>query len=190
MTTVAEKGIPTAVAASVLNDKNKSNPVFLALVIVGLFIKFALAKVALSDDGSTGPASSVIWGYGLVSFSLIGLIIVNTSPGSSEWNEIKKLPWTIIMTIVLLIWMIGINIQYFKEINKKNVPDEYFMWSDYSTILLVCLIGISVYEYLLVVTGRKSVADGLFIYSALIFVFNLIAVTIQQVILNCFYVDG
>lgn len=181
---------PTGIAAIKLTDRNKVNPVFLSLVAVGIFIKFALAKVSLSDDGSTGPASSVIWGYGLVAFSLIGLIIVNTNPGSNEWSEIKKLPWTIIMTIVLLIWMIGINIQYFKEINKKNVPDEYFMWSDYSTILLVCLIGISVYEYLLFATGNKAAGGGLFVYSAIIFIFNLIAVTIQQVILNCFYVDG
>jgi len=180
-------------AANLLADQNKVNPVFLALAVVGLFIKIALSEVMLSTDGSTGPASSLIWGYGLVVFSLIGIIVVNVSPGSNEWSDIKELPWTIIMTVVLLIWLMGINIQYFKEINLRNVPDEYFMWSNYSSILLVALIGISIYQYLLYKTGDKKARDtasSLFIYAGIIFTFNLIAVTIQQVILNCFYVDG
>jgi len=180
----------TGLAAVILNDQNKTNPVFVALALVGLFIKATLSKITLSEDGSSGPASSVIWGYGLVVFSLIGLIIVNTNPGSNEWTELKKLPWTILLTIVLLVWVIGINIQYYKEINKKAVPDEYFMWSDYSTILLVVLIGISVYQYMLYILKKESAANELFIYSVIVFIFNLIAVTIQQVILNCFYVDG
>jgi hypothetical protein len=135
----------------------------------------------------------VIWGYGIVVFSLIGIIIVNVSPGSNEWSDIKDLPWTIVMTVVLLMWIISINIQYFKEINLKNVPDEYFMWSNYSTILLVALIGITIYQYLLYKSGNKEAkeaANGLFVYSGIVFLFNLISVTIQQVILNCFYVDG
>jgi hypothetical protein len=177
-------------AATILSDQNKVNPVFLALVIVGLFIKMSLSEVVLSTDGSTGPASSLIWGYGIVVFSLIGIIIVNVSPGSNEWSDIKDLPWTIIMTIVLLLWIIAINIQYFKEINLKNVPDEFFMWSNYSTILLVALIGISIYQYLLYKNGSMEAANSLFIYSGIVFLFNLISVTIQQVILNCFYVDG
>jgi len=177
-------------AATILADQNKVNPVFLALVVVGLFIKIALSEVVLSTDGSTGPASSLIWGYGLVVFSLIGIIIVNVSPGSNEWNDIKRLPWTILMTIALLVWLMGINVQYFKEINLRNVPDEYFMWSNYTTILLVVLIGISVYQYLLYKLNEEKAASALFIYSSIVFVFNLIAVTIQQIILNCFYVDG
>lgn len=177
-------------AANIQIDQSKANPVFIAIIIVGLFIKLALSNVSLSTDGTTGPASSLIWGYGLVIFSLMGLIIVNVSPGSNEWSDIKKLPWVLIMTIVLLIWVVGINIQYFKEINLKNVPDEYFMWSDYSTILLVALIGISIYQYILYTSGKKDKAGELFLYAALVFLFNLIAVTIQQIILNCFYVDG
>ena len=177
-------------ASNTLSDQNKVNPVFLALLIVGLFIKVALSEVMLSTDGSTGPASSLIWGYGLVIFSLMGIIIVNVNPGSNEWSDIKELPWSIILTIVLFAWLIGINIQYFKEINRRNVPDEYFMWSNYSTILMAVLIGISIYQYLLYKSGDKAKASGLFIYSGLVFAFNLVAVSIQQIILNCFYVDG
>jgi hypothetical protein len=184
---------PSVGVAALLNsDQTKVNPVLLSLMVVGLFVKVALSEVTLSTDGSTGPASSLIWGYGLVVFSLIGIIIVNVSPGSNEWTDIKELPWTIIATVVLLVWLMGINIQYFKEINLRNVPDEYFMWSNYSSILLIALIGITIYQYLLYKSGPagKEVAASLFVYSGIIFAFNLIAVSIQQVILNCFYVDG
>jgi hypothetical protein len=180
-------------ASKVLFDQNKVNPVFLALIAVGIFIKFALSNVNLSKDGSTGPASSLIWGYGLVIFSLIGIIIVNVNPGSNEWSDIKNLPWILIITISLMLWIMAINIQYFTQINLNSVPDEYFMWSNYSTILLVCLIGISIYQYALYTSSSleaKATASTLQMYSVIILLFNLIAVTIQQVILNCFYVDG
>lgn len=169
----------------IFSDKGKVNPVFTSLILVGLFIKFSLSNVVLSNDGSTGPASSLIWGYSLVIFSLIGIIVVNVEPGSNEWNDLKNLPWSLIMTIVLMIWIIGINIHYYKQINLKNVPDEYFMWSSYSTILLLCLIAISIYQY-----AQKDKGEGLVMYSNIIFIFNLIAVSIQQVVLSCFYVDG
>jgi hypothetical protein len=180
-------------ASTLLFDQNKVNPIFLALIVVGLFIKFALSDVNLSNDGTTGPASSLIWGYGLIVFSLIGLIIVNVNPGSDEWSDIKELPWILILTITLMLWVIAINIQFFTQINMKTVPDEFFMWSNYSTILLICLIGISIYQYALsrsASDNAKSFSHTLQIYSGLVFLFNLIAVTIQQVILNCFYVDG
>jgi hypothetical protein len=180
-------------ASTLLSDKGKVNPVFLALIAVGLFVKLALSDVNLSDDGTTGPASTLIWGYGLIVFSLIGIVIVNVNPGSNEWSDIKELPWILLMTIFLLVWIISINIIYFKPINLKSVPEEYFMWSTYSTILLVCLIGITIYQYALYnvnTTEAINYAKTLQMYSFLVFLFNLIAVTIQQVILNCFYVDG
>ena len=179
-------------ASVVLFDQNKVNPVFAALVAVGLFIKLALSDATVSQDGSTGPATSLIWGYGIVVFSLIGLIIVNVTPGSNEWSDVKKLPWVLIMTISLVLWMIAINIQYYTQINKKSVPDEYYRWSTYSTILLVCLIGISIYQYALSSGSEEArkFAATLQMYAIVIFVFNLIAVVIQQVVLGCFYVDG
>jgi hypothetical protein len=176
--------------SEIFADQSKINPVFFSLILVGLFIKLALSELVLSNDGSTGPASSLIWGYSLVIFSLIGIVVVNVDPGSNEWNDIKHLPWVMLMTIVLMVWVIGINIQYYTQINLKTVPDEFFTWSNYSTILLLCLIGISVYQYALTSSGKTDTAASLYIYSVLILIFNLIAVSIQQVILNCFYVDG
>lgn len=173
-------------------DRSKINPIFMALIAVGIFIKFALSEVTLSTDGSTGPATSLIWGYGIVVFSLIGIIIVNVEPGSDELTDLANLPWLIILTIALLVWIISINIQYYKQINEKNVPQEYILWSKYSTFLILCVIFVSVYQYNLYLSETKdhSVSESLLVYSGIAFIFNVIAVSIQQVILSCFYVDG
>lgn len=181
---------PSTLSVSKLaSDLGKVNPVFAALVLVGLFIKVGLSEVTTSNDGSTGPASSLIWGYSLIVFSLIGIVVVNSDPGQNEWSDIKNLPWILLLTIALILWIIVINIQYFKVINLKSVPDEYNMWSGYSTILLFCLIGISVYQYS-IHQSDAAASEKLYVYSMMIFIFNLIAVAILQVILNCFHVDG
>jgi len=176
--------------SKIFDDQSKVNPVFAALILVGLFIKLTLSELILSNDGTSGPASSLIWGYSLIIFAMLGIVVVNVDPGSNEWADIKNLPWTLLMTIVLIVWVIGINIKYYTQINLKTVPDEFFMWSNYSTLLLICLIGISVYQYALSSSGKKDIASNLYIYSMLVFIFNLIAVMIQQIILSCFYVDG
>ena len=113
-------------------DQGTVNPVFLALMAVGIFISFSLSETKLSSDGSTGPATALIWGYGIVVFSLLGFILVNADPGSDEWSDLKKLPWIILLTIGILVWTIVLNIQYYKQINDRDVPDEYLMGSKYS----------------------------------------------------------
>ncbi len=59
--------------AKIFDDQSKVNPVFAALILVGLFIKFSLSEVVLSNDGTSGPATSLIWGYSLVIFAMVGI---------------------------------------------------------------------------------------------------------------------
>jgi hypothetical protein len=173
-------------------DQNKVNPVFLALMMAGIFIAFALSETKLSTDGSTGPATALIWGYGIVVFSMLGFILVNADPGSDEWSDLIKLPWMIILTIGILVWTIVLNIKYYKQINDRNVPDEYIMWSKYSVYLILCVVGITCYQYSVYKseTDGHSGSESLLVYSIIAVIFNVIAVSIQQVILSCFYVDG
>ena len=173
--------------SKIFQSQSKLNPIFAALMLVGIFIKFALADATLSTDGTNGPATCLIWGYGIIVFSLIGLIIVNANPGSDEFSDLKKLPWLILFTIALLVWIISFNIQYYTQINKKNVPDEYITWSNYSTFLLLCLLGFCLYQY---VNVDNTSDPLLMVYSGIVLLFNVIAVSIQQIILSCFYVDG
>jgi hypothetical protein len=167
-------------------DAQKSTPIFVSLLVIGVFIKLTLSYGLNSTDGSTGEANALIWGYGITVFSLLGIIFVNIKKGSDDWNALQRLPWALLLTIVLLMWMIALNVKYFTAINKKAVPPEYFLWSYYSSILVICLIFFAVIQYLQKGTGNEQLAT----YTAIFAFFNVLLVGIQQIVLDCFYVDG
>jgi len=171
------------------NDAKIANPVFIALIFVGIFIKVTLS-MGTSEDGSLGPANSLIWGYSIVLFSLIGIILLNIDIGADTWNDMKKLPWAMLLTLIIIMWTISLNFKYFTPINKGSVPYQYYLWSGYSTILVIAMIVISIGQYMLKSGNNTEYSKQLSMYSIIIFVFNLITVCILQVILDCFSVDG
>ena len=67
----------------------------LFLAVSGVLVKIFLSG-QVSEDGSTGPASSAVWGYGLTTFSLFGLLIIVLGMTSQQtmrediWTTIKK----------------------------------------------------------------------------------------------------
>jgi hypothetical protein len=177
-------------------DNKTTNPIFMALIFVGLFIKIAFGNTFSTDDGSIGPANAVLWGYGIVAFSILGIVLINIDTTSNDWNSLKKLPWALVGTIIIIMWTISLNLKYYTTINKKNAPEQYYTWSNYSSILLVALVAVSVFQYILSsaddskVSQAKQYATQLAVYGYMLAFLNLITVTIMQVILDCFTVDG
>ncbi len=174
-------------------DRQIVNPIFISVILVGFIIKIGFGSNVSASDGSTGPASSSIWGYGIIIMGLIGIIYSNLNPGLNEWESIKNLPYSIILSIVLLSWLISLNTNYFKQINSLEVPDQYFMWSNYSTILLMFLLGISIVQFILYkIKSDESMSHikNLNVYSYVLLFFNFITIIIQQIILDSFTVDG
>jgi hypothetical protein len=177
-------------------DTKAANPVFMALIAVGLFVKIAMGNVFSTEDGSIGPANATLWGYGIVAFSIMGIVLINVDTTSNDWNSIKKLPWSLVGTIIILMWIISLNLKYYTTINKKNAPEQYYTWSNYSTILLIGLVVISVFQYILTSADSSKLSEGnkyatqLSVYAYMLAFLNLIGVTIMQVILDCFTVDG
>lgn len=177
-------------------DTKSANPVFFALIVVGLFIKIALGKIFSTDDGSIGPANAVLWGYGITAFSILGIILINVDTTSNDWNSLKKLPWALVGTIIILMWIISLNLKYYTTINKHSAPDQYYIWSTYSSILLIGLVFISVFQYVLSSTDSNKLSDAkmyatqLSVYSYMLAFLNLVGVMIMQIILDCFTVDN
>jgi hypothetical protein len=173
-------------------ESSPTNDIFFGLVVVG-FIIYGLGLSVSSDDGSMGSASGVLWGFMLVVFSLIGIIFINIDTGANEWRAIQSLPLPLVLTVILLIWVISLNIKYFTQINKRTVPDSYFTWSMYSSIVIACMVGISMFQYLLSKSKNTSTAinfKNVAVYSYLLIFLTFITVIIQQIILDCFTVDG
>ena len=173
-------------------DAKIANPVFLSLIVIGFFIKFAL-NMGSSEDGSMGPANSLIWGYSIILFSIIGIIILNIDIGNNTWNDVKNIPWSMILTLIIIMWIISLNFMYFTTINKGNVPYQYSMWSMYSSFLIIGMLFIAGLQYMASVSNNdafKKYSKNLSVISVILFIFNLISVCILQIILDCFTVDG
>lgn len=129
--------------------------------MIGLSVKIFFGSEK-SPNGDYGSASSTIWGFGLVSLSIVTLMFVSYSL-HAKFNEIKNKnknkndPIKIgiflmefmsqsvpsILTVIILLWVITLNITFYKRINQGNVANEYFSLTSGSSFLftfqVICL---------------------------------------------------
>ena len=195
----------------IIKDSTLASKIFTGLIAIGLFTKYYLGSMIKTIDGSNGPASSLIWGYTIVVFSFISMIFLNSVSGSNEdYNTLvgilKLFPIPIILLIILLLWEISIANKYKIKLNKKEAPELYYKFSSYSTIIMTFQIIITTLQYSMnmIIKQRNvgmmanssdssSVNDFLTKLSSanfiLIFI-NFILITIKQVILQNYTVDG
>ena len=85
-------------------DNNLVFSVFVGFVIIGLVIKMFFSTK--QPDGSSGPASALIWGYSMVCFSILGILFIATTLGSKGEKPLAKLlssgvPLLILMLLLL-----------------------------------------------------------------------------------------
>ena len=62
-----------------INDENIKETRFNLSIFSGfIFIGFVIISLfnSISEDGSSGPASSALWGYSIILFSLVGIVFV------------------------------------------------------------------------------------------------------------------
>ena len=156
-------------------NADKGQQLFFGIVFVGLLVKILM--------GFAAPATALIWGYFIIIFAIIGLVFLQVDPEKNTMDALKKLFQPLLLLIIILLWNISLTFRYFKVINKKTVPKQYFMWSGFATILITAIIIISILSYLV----KES---SLSVYSYVLLILNLIVTAIQQVILDSFTVDG
>jgi hypothetical protein len=158
-----------------LMDTDKGQQIFFGFIAVGLII-----KVGLSFGGA---ASALLWGYFIIIFSIIGLIFLRVDITKDNMTALKSLFEPLLLLIIVLLWNISLNLRFYEEINANTVPNQYYMWSWFSTILIISIISISILGYLQ--------EDALFtFYGYILLVFNLIVTAVQQIVLESFTVDG
>ena len=182
-------------------DNNLVFSVFVGFVITGLVIKMFFSTK--QPDGSSGPASALIWGYSMVCFSILGILFIATTVGGSKDKPLEKLlssgvPLLILM--LLLLWAISFNLKYYDKINKGFVAEEYYTWSDISTTIIIFqVLMVSIYiknVFLKKINGGnidgKSSKDSNKAMMAMYFLvlLNAICLGIQQVVLDNFTTDG
>lgn len=125
--------------------------------MIGMSIKIFFGADK-SPEGEYGAANSTIWGFGVVALSLITLLFVSYSI-QSKFNVVKNKTEAVkigkflsefishslpsLLTIIILLWVITLNVTFFKRINQGNVANEYFTLTTGSSFLftfqVICL---------------------------------------------------
>tara|TARA_B100000902_G_scaffold397149_1_gene460067 strand:- start:1033 stop:1710 length:678 start_codon:yes stop_codon:yes gene_type:complete len=154
--------------------------------------------------GNSGPALSVIWGYGITAVALFLMLFmsfylkkrdkileidgVNSDSNESLLSILLKfllndsLP--ILLVFSLLVYAIYQNSRYFIKINSNRVAPTYSTYEFYFTLLLVIQIGLIVkymYNLLSKIDGVSNTIDNK--QSALIKSLNYILSTVNFIFL-------
>jgi hypothetical protein len=165
---------------------------FIGLIVIGIIVKL-LGSLGVE---SLGQATASLWGYNIILFSLIGIMILKLD--TSEYmfmKQIKNIPIYLFVLSILIVWVIILNVKFYKVINKKQLPTEYFTWNDWSTYVLLSVIIVILFVfYVKQIKDSKILSESFesdistFLYFVLFI--NFIIVGIQNTILQNFTVEG
>ena len=182
------------------------------LALVGLIVQIFFAGQSTSD-GSTGPASSATWGYGLVAVSVACMMFVGFAlttkiqdrmkmpPGKFAWLLVKQ-STPMFMLLIAVGWIVGLNVTYWDHINKGQVPAEYKQFATVSSVM----IGLEIVLILKWLTDTTAVAssaagdtdsvklsargDQMRYISYLLSALNIVFAGMMTVVLKYFLTDG
>ena len=128
------------------HNNNLDFMTIVVLACMGIVIKLFFPE-RYSRLGNTGPATSTIWGYGLtataISIMLFMGIYVTKNIFETKGNFFEMLfsnVSPIFFTLIVIIYTIFLNFQYFKRINSNRVTREYHTYSLMSSVLSIMQI--------------------------------------------------
>lgn len=181
-----------------------------ALAIIGIIIKISFSE-SQSGDGSNGPATSTIWGYGLTSIALFILIFLTLYLDKKSEQKNEKIIGTfenyrieyfigdlintnilpIILTLFIIVYIIYLNYHYLERINQNYVTDNYKIYSFFSSLILLMQLGIIMkYVYSLLSNNDENKLNLMKNISYILFVINLLFTVILHITLAFFSTDG
>lgn len=136
-------------------------------IIISIFFRSNKDKIY----GSQGPASSIIWGYGITAVALFLLLfmsfylrkrdkdlknkVLEFGKNNSEDSESENLLFMlaklllndslpILLVFSILVYAIVLNYSYFIKINSGKIPNTYATYEFYFSLLLIIQIGLIV----------------------------------------------
>ena len=186
---------------------------FLIIAAVGVLI-LTCVSAPYTEDGSSGPANTGLWGYGFILIALFGLLIYsykqtlssykvsqsdaegNGSMASSRDFAIQALlhggaPGTILFVVLCIL---ALNAQYYIPINKGIVAPEYYTYNTLAIVIIMVQLGALYKLFLSKETKKKGdEPDGGDAASALIYLLSmagLVTAGIMGIVLKFFSTDG
>lgn len=188
-----------------LNDINTakeltlSHRLFAGLIFIGLFIKLLssfINKTTTTSPSLIGEATGTIWGYGIVLFSLLGLVILKLDNTQSPNKQFMNIPFSLYILAGIILWVIAMNSMHYRAINKKTIPPSYFTWSKWSSLFILFITILIMIQFSVDnIPGKnakmfKDNIKTINIYAGLILFLNVLITAIQWIIIQNFSVDG
>lgn len=170
--------------------------------IIGIAVKLLFGN-NYSKDGSNGPASSVLWGYGLVTIAIFFLIFVQVNQylktnlqtptlasGAFRGVFLKILP-TLFMFIILA-WIVTMNFQFYKQINTGDLAGEYKEFSNMSTVMIIFQLIVLIKYIELSKNGNSETAESKKFanISYIIAILNFVFIAMMNIIIVSYTTDG
>ena len=181
--------------------------------MIGMSIKIFFGNDK-STEGDYGSANSTIWGFGLVASSIITLMFVAYSI-QTKFSKVKKGVEAVkfgtfiseffsqsmpsLITVIILLWVITLNMTFYKRINQGNVADEYFSLTSGSSFLftfqVICLF-LYLNEYIrsqidsVKNPGAENALSRIKFAVYFIAIINLMITGMMTIILYLFSTDG
>ena len=167
--------------------------IIMSFAIIGILIKIFFGN---ENSPNNGKATSTVWGYGVVSISLIALMFITFSLATKINDKDKgnffhfiKLLLTqsgpIMATLAIVIWVLALNATYYKKINEQKVSTEYYQFSNINTFLLIMQLSV------LFMSLQAGPMQNTMKYTTYFFtIINFIFIGIMNIILRFFTTDG
>ena len=174
-------------------------------IIVKIFFQENYTKL-----GTSGPAATTIWGYGLTGISLVLMVFMaiyltkKTDNSFIENDNVLEfyisilssnvLP--ILLTLGIIIYIISLNFIYFERINSNKVSSSYSTYSFFSSLLVIIQIGIIIkYMFNILYKVRTGIDNDnkdklLKGITLIITTINYIFILILHILLAFFSTDG
>jgi hypothetical protein len=181
------------------NGFNKT--IFIMFAIVGVIIKLFFSN-NYSIDGMSGPASTNIWSYGIISFAMVGLLFIGysvkhkaafTNANSFEYIiDLFKFSIPGFLLLIILFWLMSLNTAYYTQINKGNISDEFNNYSFVSSFVIAIQLFV-LYKFLNIQfadNDNKNKKNPYTLLSYLLTLTNIILIGIMTIILKYFTTDG
>ena len=172
----------------VIEDYDLTSSIFKGFIFIGIITKilFSISDINDVENGSYGPASITLWSYGIIIFSFIVIMFLNMLNNDQQSFNVLK-DFNSIVLIILLLWIISFNRKHFKKINSLKIPENYWNYEKFSTVIII--IHVCFYIYNMGENQNSDMKEKIeFIIWFLVFL-NFFLILIQQIILDSFTVD-
>lgn len=176
----------------IMEEESFSVSVFTAFTVIGIIsaLIFNGEHTQDLDYGLYGPAAVVVWSY-LTALISIGCILLIKTVREPSYVFSATTSMSALATIFLMIWIVSMNLKYFKKINMNAIPSHYFTYSWWTSALLLVQSVI----VFLTMGGpfsdpeKKSLLSRISVLNNIIIFLSFVLVMIQQIILDKFSVD-